>query len=56
MKNSFEKVGMLGILLNEDRSPTTTIFSAIFNREKDIFTQKDLKSIKSISKMKRYGF
>ena len=56
MKNTFEKVGMLDIFLNENRNLTTTTFSALFNREKDIFTQTALEAIKSMSKMKTYSF
>ena len=56
MKNTFEKVGMLDIFLNENPSPTTTTFCALFDREKNIFTQTAFEALKSMSKMKTYKF
>ena len=55
IKNTFAKVGMLDIFLNENPSPTTTTFSALFNREKDIFTQTALETIRTMSKMRTYS-
>ena len=54
VKKTFEKVGMLDVFLNESPSPTTTTFSALFDREKDIFVQTALEAIKSMSKMRTY--
>ena len=54
VKNTFEKVGMLDVFLNENPSTTTTTFCALFDREKDIFTQTAFEALKSMSKMKTY--
>ena len=56
VKKTFEKVGMLDVFLNENPSPTTTTFCALFDREKDIFTQTAFEALKSMSKMKTYKF
>merc|ERR1711954_559237 len=45
---------MLDIFLNENPSTTTTTFCALFDREKDIFTQTAFEALKSMSKMKTY--
>ena len=55
VKNTFEKVDMLDTFLNENPSHTTP-FSALFYREKDIFTQTALESIQNMSKMQTYAF
>jgi len=47
---------LLDIFLNENPNPATTTFCALFDREKDIFTQTAFEALKSMSKMKTYRF
>ena len=54
VKNTFEKVDMLGTFLNESPSETITPFSALFYREREVFIQTALESIQNMSKMKTY--
>ena len=56
VRNTFEKVDMLDTFLNENPSDTTTPFSALFYKEKDIFISTALESIQNMSKMKTYAF
>ena len=46
---------MLDIFLNENPSSRMTTFSALFDREKDIFIQTALEGLKSMSKMRTYN-
>ena len=52
VKNTFEKVDMLGTFLNESPSETITPFSALFYREREVFIQTALESIQNIHSLK----
>ena len=47
---------MPNIFLNDSPSPMTTTLNALFDMEKDMFTQNALETLKKMLKMKTFNF